>query len=184
MKALVLDQKLDTPQKWILSFVQVLCASLFIGLCAQIKIPLPWTPIPLTGQTFGVLFIGCALGSRKGALAALFYLIEGCLGLPVWAGGAAGFLHLMGPSGGYRIAYIAQAYLVGWYIERQQAVHFFKTASALFLSCMIQMGLGIIWLGYFVGYKSVLVMGFYPFLPGEAMKSLLVAYYLKQRGIK
>ena len=184
METIVLNQKVDLPKKWILSFVQVLCASLFIGLCAQIKISLPWTPVPLTCQTFAILLIGCTLGSRKGALAALFYLVEGCLGLPVWAGGSAGFLHLMGPTGGYRMAYIAQAYLVGWYVERRQEIHFFKTASALFLSCIIQMGLGILWLGYFVGYKAVLVMGFYPFLPGEAIKTLLVTYYVKKREVQ
>jgi biotin transport system substrate-specific component len=185
MKTIVLDQKptyvRGVPKKWLLSFAQILCASLFIGLCAQVKIPLPWTPVPITGQTFATLFIGCLLGSRKGALAALFYLIEGSLGLPVWSGGAAGFLHLMGPTGGYRIAYIVQVYLVGWYTERLQTIPFFKTASALFFSCILQMGLGVMWLGYFVGYKAVLLMGLYPFLPGEAIKSILVTYYLRKR---
>ncbi len=163
------------------TLLQVVGASLFIGLCAQYSIPLPFTPIPLAGSTLGVLFVGALLGSRKGALAVLLYLVEGCLGLPVWAGGAAGFLHLMGPTGGYRLAYVAQAYLVGWFIEKQSSFNFLKTALALFLACWIQMALGSIWLAHFVGLKNVFLMGFLPFLPGEAIKVLLVTTYLKSR---
>ncbi len=161
------------------TLLQVICGSLFIGLCAQIKIPLPFTPVPLLGATFSTLLVGSLLGSRKGALAALLYVIEGSLGLPMWAGGAAGFLHLMGPTGGYRIAYILQAYLAGWFVERQSNIRFIRTSVALFLSCCLQMSVGALWLGYFVGLKNILIMGFLPFIPVEAVKTMLVAAYLK-----
>ena len=128
--------------------------------------------------------VGSLLGSRKGALAAVVYLAEGCLGLPIWAGGASGLLHLMGPTGGYRFAYIAQAYLVGRFVEKQKTFSFFKTALAMFLACWIQMALGCVWLIHFVGLKNVFQMGFLPFLPGEAMKSILAAVYLKSRFSK
>ena len=160
--------------------LQIIGASLFIGLCAQVKIPLPFTPVPLTGQTFAILFVGVLLGSKKGALAALLYLIEGSLGLPVWAGGASGFLHLIGPTGGYRLAYILQAYLAGRIAEAKKT--FTKTAFTLTSICCLQMLLGSLWLGYFVGWNQILLKGFYPFIPGEIIKSLLVATYLKYRG--
>lgn len=162
--------------------LRIFAASLFIGLCAQVKIPLPFTPVPLTGQTFAVLFIGCLLGRRQGAWATLLYLIEGCLGLPMWAGGASGFLHLMGPTGGYRIAYILQAYVAGRFVERQASFHFIKTACALMMTCWIQMGLGVMWLGCFVGWKSVLGLGFLPFIPGETLKALFVTLYLARKS--
>ena len=96
---LELDAFFPTLQKTpILSFLQVLGASLFIGLCAQIKIPLYFTPVPLTGQTFAVILIASTLSRRKALLATVLYLMEGSLGLPVWAGGAFGVHRLFGPT--------------------------------------------------------------------------------------
>src|SRR5262249_45308872 len=82
----------------------ILGASLVTALAAQVAIPLPWTPVPLTGQTFAVLLTGAVLGARGAFLAQLLYLIEGAAGLPVFAGGAAGMLKLIGPTGGYLLA--------------------------------------------------------------------------------
>ncbi len=167
---------------WMIGCLRMIAASLFIGLCAQIKISLSFTPVPLTGQTFAVLLVGCLLGRRQGAGAALLYLIEGCLGLPVWAGGASGFLHLMGPTGGYRIAYILQAYLAGRFVERHGSFHFIKTAFALMMICGIQMGLGVVWLGCFIGWKNIVGLGFLPFIPGEALKALFVTFSLPRKS--
>ena len=153
--------------------LQLIFASLFIGICAQIKIPLWFTPVPITGQTFGVILVGTLLGSKKGALAAIFYLIEGILGLPVWAGGAAGFLHLMGPTGGYRFAYVLQAYLVGCATERY-SLSFPAKATLLFLICCLQMLLGSVWLAFFVGLPQALAKGFYPFVLIEAIKVVIL----------
>src|SRR5215468_1391129 len=82
--------------------------SLLTALAAQIVIPLG--PIPITGQTFAVLLAGALLGSRLGAMAMIAYLIEGASGLPFFVGGSGGFFHLMGPTGGYLIAFPAAAY--------------------------------------------------------------------------
>src|SRR3990170_4107237 len=96
----------------------VIGASLFVAAAAQISVPLWFTPVPITGQTLGVLLTGAALGSRRGALALLLYLIEGAIGLPVFAGGAAGFARILGPTGGYLLALPLAAGIVGSLAER------------------------------------------------------------------
>ena len=184
MKASTTTLKLDEffpalKRAHILSLLQVLCASLFIGLCAQIKIPLYFTPVPLTGQTFAVILIASTLSRQKALLATVLYLMEGSLGLPVFAGGACGVHRLLGPTGGYLLAYPLQAYLISYCMEKQKAMHFFKTMAVLVSSCCIQLGIGTLWLSGFVGSNHALMMGFYPFVPGELLKSLIVATYIK-----
>lgn len=153
--------------------VQVLAASLFIGLCAQIKIPLFFTPVPLTGQTFAVILVGALLGSRKGALAALCYLAEGAMGMPLWAGGAAGIAHLLGPTGGYRFAYPLQAFLAGYFFKKFDG-RFFKLFTAIFMACCMQLLVGSLWLGLFVGFAHCFALGFLPFIGIELFKTLLL----------
>ena len=91
----------------------VIVASLFIAVCAQVNIPLPFTPVPLSGGTLGVLYTGALLGSRRGAVAVLLYLLEGSAGLPFFSGGAAGFVHLLGPTGGYLAGFPVGAFVTG-----------------------------------------------------------------------
>jgi len=168
----------------ILPLLQILCASLFIGLCAQIQIPLYFTPVPLTGQTFAVILIASTLGRRNAVLATMLYLMEGSLGLPVFAGGAFGVHRLFGPTGGYLIAYPLQAYFVSYFIEKQKVKSFFKTLVILSSSCCIQLGIGTLWLSNFVGSNHAFMMGFYPFTLGEILKSLIVATYVKKHTTK
>ena len=80
---------------------------------AQVRIPLPFTPVPITGQTFAVLLVGAVLGSRRGAASLLLYLMQGLVGLPFFAGGTSGLAILLGPTGGYLVGFIVAAYLVG-----------------------------------------------------------------------
>jgi len=177
MKALAIHQtKVEAA-----AALQVLCASLFIGLCAQIKIPLFFTPVPISGQTLATLLVGASLGSKRGALAALLYLAEGAIGLPVWAGGAFGALCLLGPTGGYLLSYPLQVYFVGKFVEKKEKPGFVITFGALFVLCSLQLGIGTAWLANFVPENRVLMLGFTPFIPGEMLKSLLVATWIKQR---
>lgn len=160
------------------AFLQTIMASFFIGVCAQIKIPLYFTPVPLTVQTIGVLLVGAKLGSRKGAFAAFLYLVQGALGWPVWAGGNAGFHHLLGPTGGYLLAYPLEACLIGWFLERQTRQRFY-TAAAILLPCTLQMAIGTLWLIFFVGAKNILSLGFYPFIAWEITKAALITVYFR-----
>src|SRR3989344_4977730 len=93
--------------------------SLLVALCAQVALPLPFSPVPVTGQTFAVLLLGATLGARRSAAALLLYLVEGAAGLPVFApGGLPGVARLAGPTGGYLLAIPAAAFLVGLAAEQ------------------------------------------------------------------
>src|ERR1700690_936363 len=96
----------------------VIGASLFVALCARVTVPLPFTPVPLTLQNFGVLAVGLCLGSRRGFAALSLYLVEGICGLPVFSMGA-GAGHILGPTGGFLIAYPLVAFVAGWIYEHR-----------------------------------------------------------------
>src|ERR1700722_1955109 len=98
----------------------VISASLFVAVCARVTVPLPFTPVPLTLQNFGVLAVGLLLGSRRGFAALALYLAEGSFGLPVFSPSvlAGGIAHLLGPTGGFLMAYPLVAYVAGWIYER------------------------------------------------------------------
>ena len=170
-----------SPSQLMLSTLQVLGASLFIAFCAQISIPLYFTPVPISGTTFAVMLVGACLGSRKGLLSVLAYLLEGAVGLPVFNGGHFGVVALLGVHGGYRLALPLQAYLVGWCMERQSSVNSLRTAFVLMLSSVMVLGLGSIWLSHFVGLENALLLGFVPFIIGDMLKCLCITAYLKRR---
>ena len=157
----------------------VLGASLVIALSAQVAIQLPFSPVPITGQTMAVLLVGALLGSRRGALAVLAYIAEGLAGLPVFAGGAAGLARLFGPTGGYLVGFVAAAFLVGWLAERGWDRRFGTTLAAMTLGNLVIYGVGAVWLAVFVGGLSrAWSFGVLPFLPGDAIKIVLAAVLL------
>src|SRR5271170_7868992 len=96
----------------------VVGASLFVALCARVTLPLPFTPVPLTLQNFGVLVVGLSLGARRGGAALALYLAEGLMGLPVFSPtGPGGVAQLLGPTGGFLLAYPFVAGIAGWVFE-------------------------------------------------------------------
>src|SRR5947209_254868 len=105
--------------------------SLFLALCAQVSFHLPFTPVPITLQTLGVLLTGAALGSRRGALAMLVYLAEGAAGLPVFAGGSGGLIHLLGFTAGYLWSYPIAAFVVGLLCEKRLDRSFLTSAISM-----------------------------------------------------
>lgn len=175
--------RIDTSQKNIsFSILQILGASFLLILCSYISIPLYFSRIPLSAQTFGVMLIGATMGSRMGVLSVLAYLAEGCLGLPVFAGGHFGLMSLLGVKGGYIVGFILQVYFVGYFMERQVSFQITKTLSILLISCALQLSLGVLWLSLFVGLKSAMVMGLYPFIIGEVIKAISITTYLKAKN--
>ncbi len=163
------------------SCLQVIGAACLIAILAQVSIQLPFSPVPFTGQTFGIMLVGALLGSRQGALSVLTYIAMGCMGIPVFAGFSFGFLSLIGPTGGYFLGFILQAFLVGWVLERRTTFSSAVTVTTLLAASALQLGLGCLWLSQFIGWHNVLWMGFLPFIPGDALKSVLTATYLKRR---
>ena len=150
-------------------------ASAVTALAAQIAIPLPWTPVPITGQTFAVLLTGAVLGARRAFLAQALYLLEGALGLPVFAAGASGALKLIGPTGGYLMAFPFAAAAVGALCERGWDRRFGSMLLAMLLGSAVIFALGLVQLSRFVPAPALLAQGLLPFIPGDVIKSSLAA---------
>jgi biotin transport system substrate-specific component len=149
----------------------VLAGSLLIALSAQVALLLPFSPVPVTGQTMAVLLVGALLGRRRGSLAVLAYIAEGMAGLPVFASGAAGPARLLGPTGGYLVGFVAAAYLVGLLAERGWDRRISTTAAAMALGNLVIYAVGALWLAPFVGgIDQALALGVAPFIPGDLLK--------------
>jgi biotin transport system substrate-specific component len=156
----------------------VLAGSTLVALCARLSVHLPFSPVPVTGQTFGVLLVGALLGSRRGALSMLAYLGEGLAGLPVFAGGTAGIAALLGPSGGYLVGFVFAAFVTGWLAERGWDRRLGSAALAMLAGSIALYLPGLVWLAKFVGVSEVLGAGLLPFIPGDAVKLVLAALAL------
>lgn len=157
--------------------LRILAANVLLILCAQIAIPLPWTPVPVTGQTFGVLLVAVLLGSRRSALALALYLLEGAAGLPVFQPfGMPGPARFFGPTAGYLLSYAFAAFFTGWLVERETAKSLLRLAGALVAGDAIILLGGCAWLlaALHLTLPAVLSQGVLPFLPGEAVKIALV----------
>jgi biotin transport system substrate-specific component len=147
--------------------------SLFIAICAQITIHLPL--VPITMQTFAVLAVGAAFGMRLGAATLALYVLEGTLGLPVFAEFRAGPAVLMGPTGGYLIGFIIAGALVGWFAERGYDRRVLTMFGVMMLGAAVLYIPGLLWLAQYTGYDKVLELGLYPFLWGDLLKAALAA---------
>jgi biotin transport system substrate-specific component len=156
----------------------IAAGSLFVALLAQVKVALPFTPVPLTGQTLGVLLIGALLGAKRGAAALALYVAEGALGLPFFAGGGAGPAHLLGATGGYLLGFIAAAYVVGLLCERGLE-RSWRTALVPFIAgSLVIYACGAAWLAAFVGAQKALALGVMPFIVGDMLKAGIAAFLL------
>lgn len=174
-KAETLVGAVAAPLDWTRSASVVLGFSLLTALAAQVVVPLPFTPVPLTGQTFAVLLTGALLGPRLGALAMLAYLAEGAAGLPFFRGGAGGAGHLSGATAGYLLAFPAAAYVTGHLAERGWDRRFLTAAAAMALGSLVILGCGWAWLAPALGGAQAFRLGVAPFLPGDVVKIALAA---------
>ena len=155
------------------SALLILLGSVFLGVCAQVQVPLE--PVPITMQTFGVLVLGMAYGWRMGMASVGLYLLEGAAGLPVFAGFTGGLPVLLGPTGGYLFGFVLAAGLVGWLAERHWDRNPMTTALAMLLGNLALYVPGLLVLAFFVGASDVLKFGLWPFLLGDALKLALAA---------
>ncbi len=158
--------------------VLVIGGSLLVALFAQISIDLPFTPVPITGQTFAVLLVGALLGSQRGAAALTAYLVEGVAGLPFFAGGESGIVILAGPKGGYLVGFVAAAFVVGWLAERGWDRRIPTTALAMLIGNVIIYLFGVLRLGALIGFDKAPTLGLLPFIPGDLIKLALAAALL------
>lgn len=156
----------------------VIVFSLFIAACAQFAIHIG--PIPITGQTFAVLLTGALLGSRLGAAAVIAYLIEGALGLPFFAGGGAGLVRFLGPTGGYLVAFPAAAFIVGAFAEHGWDKRYPTAVAAMAIGSLIIFLGGWAWFAILTNTPPVAAfkLAVLPFLLGDVVKIALGAAVL------
>lgn len=154
----------------------VVGASLFVALCAHVTLPLPFTPVPLTLQNFAVLVVGMTLGSRRGFAALALYLAEGASGLPVFnPTGMGGVAQLLGPTGGFLMAYPFVAALAGWIVEHGRR-SFGRAAFAGLAAEIALFAVGLGWLAFLShSFAQALRLGLYWFVFAEVIKIMFAA---------
>jgi biotin transport system substrate-specific component len=151
----------------------ILLGSLFLAICSWISVPM--VPVPVTMQTFGFLVLGAMCGWRLAFSASLVYLVEGALGLPVFAGGAAGAHHLLGPTGGYLISFPLAAAFIGYLAEKGWTVGLLRSIGVMLLGHGFILTIGTAYLATKIGMDLALAVGFAPFIVGSILKSALAS---------
>jgi biotin transport system substrate-specific component len=166
----------DRAFHWVEQAVIVISASLFVALCARVTLPLPFTPVPLTLQNFGVLLVGLTLGNRRGFAALALYLAEGVAGMPVFnPTGPGGVAQLLGATGGFLLAYPFVAGLAGWMMERGRT-SFARAAAAGVLAEVVLFVSGLSWLAVLThSVAQAARFGLYWFVFAEVIKVMLAA---------
>lgn len=152
----------------------VLIGSFIIAASAQIEIPL--YPVSVSLQSLAVVLMGMGLGPRLGTLTVIVYLIEGAIGLPVFAGFHSGIPTLLGMTGGYLFAFPFGAALAGWLVEHGLGKHFLGALASAIVGLALISLLGAAYLALFVGWQKAYFLGLAPFILGESLKAIFLAF--------
>ena len=147
-------------------------AALLIAVGAQVEVPM--LPVPMTLQSLALVVVAGRLGLRRGVAAVGLYLVLGAIGLPVFAGGAGGWSHLVGKTAGYLVGFIACAAWVGWRLEAGNP-SFWRRSGEMMIGHVIVLSLGALWLASHIGLERAVTVGAAPFLLGAVVKSLVGA---------
>ena len=171
--------KQNSHSKIIKSAIIIFLGSIALAISAKIKIP--FYPVPMTMQTFVVLFLGMIFGYKIGVATVILYLLEGIIGLPVFSNSperGVGLTYFLGPTMGYLIGFILACFLASFVKEKDNYLKIFLKLS---LSVSVIYILGILWLGNLIGWdKPIIQLGVIPFLPAEITKILLLSLLSKQ----
>ena len=159
-----------------------------LALTAQVRIPLPGTPVPITGQTLGVLLLAAAYGSRLGGVSVATYLAIGIAGAPIFQNGGSGMAALNGATGGYLVGFLVAAWIVGELAEHGWDRRWYLVVAAMIIGNIVIYACGVTHLSSIVGWHRVWALGVAPFLIGDAIKiaiaatALPAAWALKERN--
>ncbi|RDV03995.1 biotin transporter BioY [Undibacter mobilis] len=161
----------DIGSRLMFGFAAVVVGSLLLTASARTQIPF-W-PVPMTMQTMAVIVIGMTLGSRLGLIVVAAYVLEGLMGLPVFANTparGAGLAYLMGPTGGYLAGFCVAAYVSGWLAERGFGHDLFKASLVNIIGTLIILTFGYAWLAHLIGPVKAYAAGVHPFLLSSLVK--------------
>ncbi|MBL7544187.1 MAG: biotin transporter BioY [Bdellovibrionaceae bacterium] len=177
-QALVPQILLARGNRTIENVVSVFLGVMVLSVLAQIAIPLPWTPVPVTGQTFGVAFMSLLWGRRRGLAVVLSYIALGAFGLPVFALGKSGFM--FGPTMGYLVGMVVASYWMGLLSDWGWTKTFFRSYLAAASGSLITFCFGALVLSTFVPSGTWFIAGVLPFIPGDIIKTLVASYLAYQ----
>ncbi|WP_244237944.1 biotin transporter BioY [Corallococcus terminator] len=153
----------------------VLAAALCTALLAQVALPVPGSPVPITGQTLAVVLTAAALGPGRGMAGQLVYLLLGAAGLPFYAKAASGWGQLAGPTGGYLVAFLPAAFLVGLAARHGYDQRPWTAVPLFLVGQLVILGIGMVWLRVAVSldFATAFQKGFLPFVPGGLIKAAI-----------
>ncbi len=169
------------PRAGIVTDVLLVCAgALLVAAAAQVSIPLPFTPVPITGQTFAVVLVGASLGSLLGFASLLLYVALGVAGAPFYADGGSGWDVFMGATGGYLVGFMVAAAVTGFLAERKWDRRFPSAVAAMLTGNVLIYACGLPWLAAELntGLEETLELGLYPFIVGDLIKLYLAGALL------
>ncbi|MBN8554575.1 MAG: biotin transporter BioY [Deltaproteobacteria bacterium] len=163
-----------------IAFLQVVGFAALTALCADAKIYLSFSPVPITLQSLAVILSGAILGARKGMLSQMLLIAAGAAGFSVFSQKGAGYLALMGPTGGYILGFVLTAYVVGWMKDHRYFQGFWQTNMLLFISSLFIFIPGVLWLKVLtnISFSHALTIGFYPYLIGDVLKTLVASSFV------
>ncbi|MCM8774034.1 MAG: biotin transporter BioY [Candidatus Omnitrophica bacterium] len=175
-------QKLMVLKKYrilMLEWMGVMVFTLLMIFSANIRIPLFFTPVPITLQNF-IIFLSVLYLKDKAWISQTIYIILGAIGLPVFAKGGAGLSYFLGPTGGYLIGFILSSFICGWLIREYGNVknfNLYRYFLIFLLGSMIILFSGVLWLSFILGFslRKALMLGMFPFILGDTFKSLLAS---------
>lgn len=160
--------------------VLIALGAALVALAAQVSIPLPFTPVPITGQTFAVVLVGGALGALRGGASLSLYLLLGIVGVPVYQDGSNGWEYFSGATGGYLVGFVLAAVLTGYLAEQRWDRRLSSSIAAMLTGNVVIYLLGVPWLARVanLGLEDSLEQGLYPFVVGDLLKLYLAGALL------
>lgn len=173
----IVSSKTATTIIGIASFV------LLTALGAYVYIPLGFTPVPITLQTFFVLSSGAILGRRLGPISQITYIILGVTGLPMFLSGSFGLAYLLGPTGGYILGFVIASYVIGKLLQNNDSLISIVTALIIGEAIILSLGAGWLWVGLRFSLTKAFYLGVIPFIPGDIIK-IIVASFICKKYIK
>jgi biotin transport system substrate-specific component len=171
--------KIASPASKLELLVISLLGSCIVALSSQISIPL--IPVPITLQSLSVLLIASTLGSKCGTIAIVFYLIEGIIGIPVFAGYSCGIKVIFGPTGGYLLGFIPAVYITASLLEKAKHRGVLSVFSIALVGEFALLTVGYLQLAYFFGFSKAYAFGIVPFLLGDLLKVTVFALLARKR---
>ena len=170
-EALIPQLIISVKRSWLANIAVVFGGVLLLSLLAQVVIPLPFSPVPITGQTFGVFLVALSFGKVRGTAILAFYLFFGALGLPIFAKGGSGLS--LAPNLGYLTGMMIAAFAMGALADRGWSKTWGKALAACLVGTLIIFGCGAIVLSHFMPADKIFIVGVLPFLPGNVFKTFL-----------